>query len=453
MSHQAALRKSIDAFVLETRHESHRDPRLSDDEADTAARLVSTLRGFVAEHPVGTFRRISVVERVGGTGVLLVACGPDPEEGQAATVDSAVVAAQLRERPVVLLRAELDGLPIDEAADPAAIDAVPRAHRSRVPGVSMKCGHDGHHASMIGAFLRLAAIQDGADANTVASDRHATSAAVALILQPAEETGLGARRVVKDPAFLACFAQAAAVTPISYHNVPGLPLGAIRTRVGTFAKASTGLLITMTGRTAHAATPEHGVSPAVPIARAVQRLQGTVGCELPASAGALCTITHFSVGEATFGVAPGAGRIHLTMRADKWDDVAAMVDDARTAVAAVVAEFNDGPNVQHPLLPLAFDVSLTEDFRETANDAGVVAAFATTAEELGADFAIMPEPMSWSEDFGVLTAHFGGRGAMVALGAGETTPALHTICYDYPDALLPTAMAVFEATARRLYRL
>jgi amidohydrolase len=144
------------------------------------------------------------------------------------------------EGPALMVRCELDALPIEETNG--------FAHRSVFPGVSHKCGHDGHMAVVCGLAEVLAQRRPG-------------RGKVHLLFQPAEETGTGARAVWQGPKF-------AAVKPdmgVALHNFPHAPKHAILLRGGIITAAVCGLIICLRGRTAHAAQPEHGLNPTLAI--------------------------------------------------------------------------------------------------------------------------------------------------------------------------------------------
>ena len=91
---------------------------------------------------------------------------------------------------------------------------------------------------------------------------------VVLMFQPAEEDGSGAKAVVSDPAFDAIKPDWA----FAIHNEPGSPFGFVSTRVGLINCASMGLKVKLSGKTAHAADPQDGVSPALAVARLIAAL-------------------------------------------------------------------------------------------------------------------------------------------------------------------------------------
>ena len=134
-------------------------------------------------------------------------------------------------RPTILIRADMDALPIPETVD--------LPHRSQTPEVSHKCGHDGHTAIVAGLAARF-------------HEQRPTRGSVVLLFQPAEETGQGARQVLDDPKF----SQFQPDFVFALHNLPGALKGQVLLREGTFASASKGLIIQLKGATSHASEPE-----------------------------------------------------------------------------------------------------------------------------------------------------------------------------------------------------
>jgi metal-dependent amidase/aminoacylase/carboxypeptidase family protein len=94
------------------------------------------------------------------------------------------------------------------------------------------------------------------------------SGEVILLFQPAEETGDGAKAVLSDPRFEKLKPDFA----FALHNLPGYPMHQIVMRNGTFSAGSTGMTITLTGKTSHSAHPEAGINPAQALAKLIQEL-------------------------------------------------------------------------------------------------------------------------------------------------------------------------------------
>ena len=211
------------ADLVAFRRELHRFPEISNEEEQTARRVVDFLS------------QTSPAELLTGMG----------GHGVAAVYDSG------QPGPTLLFRAELDALPIEELSD--------APHRSTVPGKSHMCGHDGHTA-----ILAAMARQLGRKAPT--------RGRVVLMFQPAEETGNGAAGVVADPRY-------EKIRPdftFSLHNLPGTPLGHVRLKEGVVNCASRGMRIVLSGKTAHSSMPETGTSPMPAVAASCLRWPGTM---------------------------------------------------------------------------------------------------------------------------------------------------------------------------------
>lgn len=359
------------------RHDRHRHPEVSGAEGATAAATAAALAPLAPDQ---------VLTGLGGQGVAAVFQGAAPG-------------------PTVMLRAELDALPIAEGSGVA--------YASTVPGVAHLCGHDGHAACLLGVARHL-------------SRRRPARGRVVLMFQPAEEDGSGAAAVMADPEF-------ARIRPdwaFALHNMPGVPLGEVRVWPGPANCASVGLRLCLTGRTAHAGTPHTGLSPVPALLAMVPRLQalGPGGDLGPGFR--LVTITHLSVGEPAFGIAPGAAEVWLTLRCLLDSPMAALKAEA-LAIAAEVATVQG----------LGLDASWHDDFAACENDPAAVARIEAALTRAGIRFA-PDEAMRPSEDFGRFRQP-GTQSAMFLLGAGIDHPALHDPRYDFPDALIPVAVRAF----------
>lgn len=347
----------------------------------------------------------TVSDGVGGHGVLAVRAGPRPG-------------------PTVLLRAELDALPAPGGA----------AHL---------CGHDGHLAALLAAATRLAR-------------RPPPRGRVALLFQPAEETGAGAARVRRDRRYR----ELAPDWAFALHNLPGPPLGTVLTRPGAFACGSAGCRVRLRGRAAHAGEPERGLSPARAAARLVLRLEGlsrpdgTGGGAGATKAGPLrlVTVVGARIGRGAFGSAPADAEVRATLRSD---DVAELARLRRRAEALARSAGREG---------LEVSLSWHDVFPPLRNDPAAAALAVRAARAAGLPVRRLRAPYRWSEDFGRLAG--GGEGesggeagdgavprlAMVALGAGPGRPPLHARDYEFPDALLGPATRLLERLAREALR-
>ena len=315
--------------------------------------------------------------------------------------------------PSVLFRSEIDALPIQELSNVA--------HRSTIPGKGHLCGHDGHTTILMGLARLLAR-------------KRPAKGRVILMFQPAEEDGSGAAAVTADPAF-------APLRPdwaFSLHNMPGLAFGRSRLKSGVVNCASVGMKIALSGKTSHASEPEKGVSPGLALAQIIPALGALGPGGVLSDAFRLATVTYMRMGEPAFGITPGYAEIWVTLRTTRDDRMAAL----RAAAEALARDA-----AQAARLTVAF--SYHDDFAASVNDPEATAIMEHVMESLGMAYDDSDLPMRASEDFGRF-GHGGTRSAMMFLGAGVETPALHNPDYDFPDILIPVGVQLFHRITRDL---
>lgn len=369
----------------------HAHPELSERENGTARRIAERLSACGAA-------RIATGLGSSGTGVCAVYEGGEPG-------------------PTVLLRCELDALPIAERNE--------FAHRSTVPGVSHKCGHDGHMATLVALAEDLAARPPG-------------RGRVLLLFQPAEETGTGAAAVLADPRF-AELGEPNAV--YAFHNIPRHPLGTVLLRAGTFAQASVGFIAEFRGRTSHSSYPEHGLNPTAAATELVGAVNGFAdSARAWAGDPVLGTVTYVRIGGAetgsNFGITPGEASVSGVLRAQKTADL----ERLRAELDSLAVRLAAGAG-------LACSVSWHEAFAATESDADHVEVVRAAARERGLAVQELDEPFRWSEDFGLFTQRF--PGAFFGLGSGAEQPQLHDDGYDYPDDLIDIGARLYRSIVDR----
>ncbi len=330
--------------LIRFRNALHQHPELSNNEQNTAARVVEFLQETEPQ---------TILTGLGGHGV-------------------AAIYGASNEGPTVLFRCELDALPIQEANS--------FKHRSRVEGVAHLCGHDGHMAivSGLGLFLKQHPLKKGR---------------VVLLFQPAEETGEGAAQVLADPQFTSIEPDFA----FALHNLPGYEQGRIVLRDGVFASASKGLTIELNGAPSHAAHPAHGRNPSLAVSQLVQSLIAIPQMHTELHAGALITPIHVRVGGPAFGTSPGDGVVMATLRAHTAEDMSILAEKA-VGIAEGIGK----------VYQLDVAVSWTEEFEAVTNDAHCVEITRNVAESLSLKVTNVAHPFPWSEDFGHFTAHYPG---------------------------------------------
>lgn len=360
------------------RHDLHRHPEVSGQEAQTARQVQAALTDLGADQ---------IVTGLGGHGVAAVFSGAAPG-------------------PTVMIRSELDALPIEQNAG--------SAHRSLIAGVAHLCGHDGHTAIVLGVARAL-------------SRRRPATGRVVLMFQPAEEDGSGAAAVLADPRF-------AALRPdwaFALHNMPGLPLGVAQVSAGPMNCASCGMRLHLTGRTAHAATPDTGLSPDAAMFALIPAL-AALGPGGPLTPGfRLVTLTHARLGAPTFGIAPGEAEVWMTLRSLTDADMIALKTQAQDRAMQIAQAHG-----------LGLTISWHDDFAACHNAPDSVAVIEAGLRAAAIPFGPTDGPMRPSEDFGRFASH-GTQSAMFLLGSGEGCAALHDPAYDFPDALIGPGVSAF----------
>jgi len=366
--------------LTDLRRHLHRFPEVSGQEAQTAQCIAAALTTLAPDQ---------LITRLGGHGVAAVFKGTAPGE-------------------TLLLRCELDALPIQEISD--------AAHRSTIAGKGHLCGHDGHMV-MVLALGRLV------------SRQRPKCGRVVLLFQPAEEDGSGAAAVIADPAFQALRPDWA----FALHNMPGLELGRCRLAPGPVNCASVGLKIQLEGRTSHAAQPENGLSPGRALSQLIAQFPDLATGGALGPGYRLATVTHACLGAPTFGIAPGSGELRVTLRTVGDGAMADLKAQSEGLAARAIAGTG-----------LTLSVSYHDDFAASVNDPAATDLVAQALTALNIPFGSEDLPMRASEDFGRFGSLPGTRAAMFLLGAGENHPALHNPDYDFPDDLIPIGASVFH---------
>lgn len=322
----------------------HRNPELSHQERRTAAKVSERLgqAGY------------QVHQGVGGTGVV----------GVLANGDGATV----------LLRADMDALPVREATGlPYASTVVTTdATGNQVP-VAHACGHDVHVSCLLGAAQLLA---DGAE--------H-WSGTLAVLFQPAEELGDGARRMVDDG--LAGLIKTPDVA-LAQH-VLAFPAGRVGTHAGPFLSAADSMRITVYGRGAHGSMPQAAVDPVVLAAMIVIRLQTIVSREIQPGEFAVVTVGSLQAGSKS-NVIDDHAVIQLNIRSYSQKTRDAILAAIRRIVTAE-CQASDSPKDA--------EFELFDHFPITDNDPAATERVAAAFTELFGDRAGPMPRQTASEDF------------------------------------------------------
>ncbi|MBK7950742.1 MAG: amidohydrolase [Deltaproteobacteria bacterium] len=268
---RAAIERDYDAHLGALFEHFHRHPELSFLERETAKRLARELRKL----------GLDVTGGVGGTGVVgLLRNG---------------------EGPLVLVRADMDGLPIREESGLAYASTVTQVDASgREVPVMHACGHDVHMTVLVGTAKRLAAQRDR------------WRGTVMFVGQPAEERIGGAKAMLADGLYARFGVPDAA---LALHVLAGSPAGRFALRPGPTASSSDNLDVRVRGIGSHGAAPQNGKDPIFVAAQLVTALQGLVGREINPLEPAVISVGSIH-GGLKHNVIPDEVKLELTVRAD-----------------------------------------------------------------------------------------------------------------------------------------
>lgn len=352
------------AALADLYRDLHAHPELSFAETRTAGIVAEQLRAL----------GYTVTPEVGGTGVVGVL-----ERGAG---------------PTVLMRADMDALPVrEETGLPYASTVTAVGPDGAEVPVMHACGHDMHTTALIGALGALAAADDW-------------QGRILAVFQPAEEKGAGARAMIDDGLFRR-FGSPDIV--IGQHVAP-LPAGAIGVRTGAAFAASDALRITLYGRGGHGSRPEATVDPVVLAASTILRLQTVVSREIAATDTAVVTVGAVQAGTAA-NIIPDSAELRLSIRT--FDP------DVRRRVLAAIERIVRGEAQaagadREPVIETEYS------FPAVVNDAAaadrVRAAFAAALPQV---MVVDPGVVTGSEDVGILAVEAGAPIVYWILGGAD----------------------------------
>jgi amidohydrolase len=328
-----SMLSDLEAFYKDV----HSHPELSMQEKHTSSVAAERLRAAGFE----------VTEAVGSTGVVgLLRNG---------------------EGPTVMLRADMDALPVQEQT---GLD-----YASTVDGVMHACGHDMHVTWLAGAAALMADARENWRGTLMA------------VFQPAEETAAGAQAMIDDGLFER-FPKSDVI--LGQHVMP-MSAGTIGSRSGVVTSAADSIEIRMFGRGAHGSMPQASVDPVVMAASTVLRLQTVVAREVAPTEAAVLTVGVLQAGTKE-NVIPDEAVIKLNVRTFD-QDVRKRVLDAIKRIVNAEAEASGAPKPPEFKTLDRYDL-VTNDPDATARVGEALRA------HFGADRVVAIPPVSASEDFG-----------------------------------------------------
>ena len=358
-------------MIVKWRHDFHRNPELQYELPKTAAKVADLLRSFGCDE---------VVEGVGKSGVVGVIHGQ---------VDTS--------RRVIGLRADMDALPIDEKSNVL--------YKSEVPGVMHACGHDGHTAMLLGAAQYLCETRN-------------FDGKAAVIFQPAEEGGAGAKAMIDD----------GLVTRFNIdefygiHNMPGIETGKFAIRQGPLMASADRFKIILTGKGGHAAMPHLAVDTTLVAAQILVNLNLIVSRSIDPLKRVVVTAGTFKTDSSALNVIANTVELEGSVRS--------LDEDMRDLVQErlhQVAEGTAAANQCEITIEYERGYPITDNNEEATQHAISVAS---SVSEVDTD----TPPIMPSEDFAYMLME--KPGAFIFLGNGDSQM-LHNPEYIFDDEAIP----------------
>ena len=329
--------------------------------------------------------------------------------------------------PTILLRADMDALPVHENT---GLD-----FSSEVNGAMHACGHDTHVAMLLGA------------ARVLVERREDLAGRVLLMFQPGEE-GLGGARTMLEEGLLDVPPQerggfGPVTGAFAIHTMNRYVGGTIRLRPGALLASSDTIRITVRGRGGHASAPHLATDPIVIAAEIVTALQAAVTRQINVFDPGVITIAQIVAGT-TSNIIPETAFLHGTMRA--------VSVATRERLEGIVRQVAAGIAAAHGA---AAEVAIEPGYPVTVNDAGFAAFVEGIAAELvGAEQSTtMPAPVMGAEDWSYVLERVPGAMAFLGgLGPGEVpgvAPDNHSDRVVFDEDVMPIGVALHVAVALR----
>ena len=301
--------------------------------------------------------------------------------------------------PTVMLRADMDALPVKEATGlPYASSVTTTSDTGESTPVMHACGHDMHVAWLVGA------------ATLLARHRDAWKGTLMPVFQPGEETAEGAQAMIDDD-MTQRFPKPDVI--LGQHVMP-LPAGIIASREGVVTSAGDSLQIRLFGRGAHGSMPQASIDPVVMAASTVMRLQTIVSREVAPTDSVVVTIGALQAGTKE-NVIPDDALIKLNVRT--FDDA------VRTRVLAAIKRIVNAES-EASGAPKPPEFTTLDRYRMVQNDpAATQRLLAAFREHFGPDRVTQTKPTTASEDFGTFGAEW--KTPSVFWFVGGTDPELY----------------------------
>jgi amidohydrolase len=367
--------EEISGSMVSVRRGLHKKPELGFEEHETAAFVAASLGRL----------ELDVKTAVAKTGVVGLLRAANPTE-----------------KPV-LLRADMDALPIDEVPG--------RSYGSETPGKMHACGHDGHMAMLLGAATVLAGLRDRLSRDVV------------FCFQPGEEGFGGADAMIQE----GVLSEYGVAEVFGLHLWSLFPVGTIQVRPGPTMAAQDEFSASIVGKGGHGAMPHEAKDPIVAAALAIVALQSVVARSVDPIQPAVVTVGSLHAGSAP-NVIPESASMRGTLRS--FDE------GVRETLRQRVREVLEGSAAS---AGCRLDYTLSPGYPPVVNDVGAVLNVRRhAAAVVGEKHVIEPAPLAAAEDFAYFLRQ--RPGAFVFIGAGNAARGItaphHAPTFDIDESAL-----------------
>mmetsp|Transcript_20074 Transcript_20074/g.23159 ORF Transcript_20074/g.23159 Transcript_20074/m.23159 type:complete len:569 (+) Transcript_20074:90-1796(+) len=383
-----ATSQEMKEFYQTTRRSLHRHPELMYELPQTSQTIAHILEELDITYTTGWAKNTHLDQYEGSPGGYGIV---------------AQIGTGHREEPCIILRADMDALPILEATQD--IDSFKSTSRGKMHA----CGHDGHVTMLLGAAAVLKKVE------------HNLIGTVRLVFQPAEEGGAGMKRMVEEGIVEL---EPKATFGFGMHVWPTLPTGTIASRPGALMAAAELFTIVLHGKGGHAAMPHLTIDPIVAASTLVVTLQSIVSRTLSPLESGVISVTQLSAGNA-FNVIPASATICGTIRALSTDMLMRLREQVATMVDATVA--------LHGLTNRTIDWA-PDYYPPTMNDPDLFVWSQEVVTVVSPEGRLRDiEPTMGGEDFSFLAETIPSMFFLLGQGTGgdDTTPGHHLPRTDY----------------------
>jgi amidohydrolase len=389
----ADLRAAAEAIlpdVIEIRRRIHRYPELGLDLPVTQAVVAEELRALGLESRPGDMT----------TSVISVIDGARPG-------------------PTILLRADMDALPLQEDT---GLDFA-----SEIGGQMHACGHDTHVAMLLGA------------ARLLVERRESLAGRVLLMFQPGEEGFFGAKFMLEE----GLLADGDVERAVALHIYTRFPAGVVAVRPGPMLASADRIAATVRGRGGHASTPHLALDPITVTAELILAWQTAVTRGVDVFDPAVLTVTRVT-GGTTNNIIPESVELEGTIRT--------VSEATRTSMVELVERVAAGIAAAHGA---TIEVEVVPGYPVTVNDPAATAWFREIAVELVGEAAIedLPAPVMGAEDFSYVLQEVPGLMAFIGARPAEadplTAPQNHSNRVVFDEPSMAVGVALYAAAALR----